>query len=79
MIAPLYDWTFRRVVWATLVLVFVALSFWVFYRFNGVVFILFISNDIFNNGNPTICIDILYCIIFWKFEIYAKNQFIDGA
>lgn len=38
-----YDWTFRRVVWATLVLVFVALSFWLLYRFNQVVFILFIA------------------------------------
>lgn len=38
-----YDWTFQRVVWATLVLVFVALSFWLLYRFNQVVFILFIA------------------------------------
>ncbi len=38
-----YDWTFRRVVWATLVLVMVALSFWLLYRFNQVVFILFIA------------------------------------
>jgi predicted PurR-regulated permease PerM len=38
-----YLWTFRRVMWATLVLVFVALSFWLFYRFNQVVFLLFIS------------------------------------
>ena len=41
--SQLYDWTFRRVVWATLVLVFVALSFWLLYRFNQVVFILFIA------------------------------------
>ncbi len=41
--SPLYDWTFRRVVWATLVLVFVGLSFWLLYRFNQVVFILFIA------------------------------------
>ena len=38
-----YDWTFRRVVWATLVLVSVILGFWIFYRFNQVVFILFIA------------------------------------
>ena len=38
-----YQWTFRRVVWATLVLVSVALSFWLLYRFNQVVFILFIA------------------------------------
>src|SRR3989337_1083396 len=37
------DWTFQRVVWATLVLVFVALGFWLLYRFNQVVFILFIA------------------------------------
>jgi len=36
-------WTFRRVVWATLVLVFVALGFWLLYRFNQVVFILLIA------------------------------------
>ena len=38
-----YQWTFRRVVWATLVLVSVALSFWLLYRFNQVVFTLFIA------------------------------------
>ena len=38
-----YDWTFRRVVWATLVLVSVILGFWLLYRFNQVIFILFIS------------------------------------
>jgi predicted PurR-regulated permease PerM len=38
-----YDWTFRRVVWATLVLVLVAFAFWLFYRFYQVVFILFIA------------------------------------
>ncbi len=36
-------WTFRRVVWATLVLVFIAFCFWLLYRFNQVVFILFIA------------------------------------
>jgi predicted PurR-regulated permease PerM len=38
-----YPWTFRRVMWATLVLVLVALSFWLLYRFSQVVFILFIA------------------------------------
>jgi predicted PurR-regulated permease PerM len=38
-----YDWTFQRVVWATLVLVFVVLGFWLLYRFYQVVFILFIT------------------------------------
>lgn len=37
------QWTFRRVMWATLVLIFVALSFWLLYRFYEVVFILFIA------------------------------------
>lgn len=38
-----YTWTFRRVMWATLILVFVALGFWLLYRFNQVLFILFIA------------------------------------
>ena len=38
-----YDWTFRRVVWATLVLISVIFGFWLLYRFNRVVFILFIA------------------------------------
>jgi predicted PurR-regulated permease PerM len=38
-----YQWTFQRVMGATLVLVFVALGFWLLYRFNQVVFILFIA------------------------------------
>ena len=41
--SQLNDWTFRRVVWATLVLALVALSFWLLYRFYQVVFILFIA------------------------------------
>jgi predicted PurR-regulated permease PerM len=41
--SQLDNWTFRRVMWATLVLVLVALSFWLLYRFNQVVFILFIA------------------------------------
>ncbi len=39
----LESWTFRRVMWATLVLAFVALSFWLLYRFYDVVFLLFIA------------------------------------
>lgn len=38
-----YDWTFRRVMGATLVLFFIALGFWLIYRFYQVAFILFIS------------------------------------
>ncbi|MGE5225170.1 MAG: AI-2E family transporter, partial [Omnitrophica WOR_2 bacterium] len=38
-----YHWTFQRVVWATLIFVVVALSFWLFYRFSQVFFILFIA------------------------------------
>ena len=38
-----YQWTFRRVMWATLVLVFFALWFWLLYQFNQAVFILFIA------------------------------------
>src|SRR5512134_496030 len=41
--SQLYNWTFRRVVWATLVLVAVVFSFWLLYRFYQVVFILFIA------------------------------------
>jgi predicted PurR-regulated permease PerM len=43
MTSPTYEWTFRRVVWSTLILVFVALSFWLLYTFSQVVFILFIA------------------------------------
>lgn len=38
-----YEWTFRRVVWATLVLVSVIFSFWLLFRFNQVIFILLIA------------------------------------
>ena len=38
-----YEWPFRRVIWATLVLVFVVLSFWLLYRFYQVFFTLFIA------------------------------------
>jgi predicted PurR-regulated permease PerM len=38
-----YDWTFRRVVWATLVLVSIVFFFWLLYRFYQVIFILFIA------------------------------------
>ncbi len=38
-----YPWTFRRIMGATLVLVFVALSFWLVFRFHQVVFILFVA------------------------------------
>jgi predicted PurR-regulated permease PerM len=38
-----YEWTFRRIMWATLVIVFVVLCFWLFYRFYQVIFILFVA------------------------------------
>ena len=38
-----YTWTFRRAVWATLVLLSVVLGFWLLYRFNQVIFILFVA------------------------------------
>jgi predicted PurR-regulated permease PerM len=38
-----YNWTFWRVVWATLVLACVGLGFWLLYRFNQVIFILFVA------------------------------------
>jgi predicted PurR-regulated permease PerM len=38
-----YNWTFWRVVWATLILVSVGLSFWLLYRFHQVIFILFVA------------------------------------
>jgi predicted PurR-regulated permease PerM len=38
-----YAWTFRGVVGATLVIISVILSFWIFYRFNQVIFILFVA------------------------------------
>ena len=38
-----YSWTFRRVMWATLVLVVVALGFWLLYRFAQVVFVVFVA------------------------------------
>ncbi len=41
--SQLNDWTFRRVVWATLVLVSVIFGFWILYRFYQVAFTLFIA------------------------------------
>ena len=38
-----HAWTFRQVVWATLVFISVILGFWLFYRFNQVVFILLVA------------------------------------
>jgi predicted PurR-regulated permease PerM len=39
-----YNWTFRRVVWATLVLASLVFCFWLLYRFYQVIFILFIAS-----------------------------------
>ena len=41
--SQLYKWTFRRVVWATLVIVALGISFWLLYRFHQVLFILFVA------------------------------------
>ena len=38
-----YEWTFRRVVWATLIFVAVAFCFWLVYHFYQVIFILFVA------------------------------------
>src|SRR5512134_3758309 len=38
-----YEWTFRRVVWATLVFALVVFCFWLVYRFYEVAFTLFIA------------------------------------
>jgi predicted PurR-regulated permease PerM len=38
-----YEWTFRRVVWTTLVFAFVVFCFWLVFRFYEVVFTLFIA------------------------------------
>jgi predicted PurR-regulated permease PerM len=38
-----YAWTFRRIVWATLMLVSIMMGFWLLYRFYQVVFILFVA------------------------------------
>lgn len=37
------EWTIQRVIWTTLIVIFAALAFWLVYRFNQVVFILFIA------------------------------------
>ncbi len=41
--SPSTSWTFWQVAWATLIFVAVGLSFWLLYRFNQVVFILFVA------------------------------------
>jgi len=42
-VSQLYEWSFRRVVWATLVLVSIIFCFWLFLRFYHIIFILFIA------------------------------------
>lgn len=42
-LSPLDNWTFRRVMGVTLVLATIAFGFWLFYRFNQVLFILLIA------------------------------------
>lgn len=41
--SPSYQWTFGRVVWATLVFSFVVFCFYLVYRFYNVVFVLFVA------------------------------------
>jgi predicted PurR-regulated permease PerM len=41
--SQLNNWTFRQIMWATLVLVSVVLSFWLLWRFYQVVFIMFLA------------------------------------
>jgi len=71
-----YQWTFRRVMGATLVLGFVAFGFWLLYRFNQVVFILFIAivmgtvirpavTWLYRRGLPRIAgVILIYLIVF---------------
>jgi len=44
-LSPVTDdkWTFRRIVWATLVTLFVVFCFWLFYRFYKIAFTIFIA------------------------------------
>ena len=49
-----YSWTFPRVAWATLVLVSIILGFWLLYRFNQVIFTLFIAIVIGTVIRPTV-------------------------
>ena len=42
-LSQLNDWTFRRVVWATLILVIVAFAFWAVYQFSAVVITVFVA------------------------------------
>jgi predicted PurR-regulated permease PerM len=69
-----YNWTFRRVVGATLVLVSVAFCFWLLYRFYQVVFVLFtaivigtvirpIVNWLYQRGIPRVAGVILVYIL----------------
>jgi len=71
-----YQWTFRRVMGATLVLGLVAFGFWLLYRFNQVVFILFIAivmgtvirpavTWLYRRGLPRIAgVILIYLIVF---------------
>jgi predicted PurR-regulated permease PerM len=43
MMTPANEWTFRQVVWATLVFAFIAISFWLLFRFSQVIFVFFIA------------------------------------
>jgi predicted PurR-regulated permease PerM len=76
MNTPPYEWPFRRVVWATLILVGVSFCFWLLYQFSQVIFILFIAivigtmirpgvNWLYSRGVPRIAGSIiLYLLLF---------------
>lgn len=74
-VSQTYDWTFRRVVWATLILASVVFCFWLLYRFYNVVFILFIAivlgtvirpivNWLYQRGLPRVAGVILVFLVF---------------
>ena len=70
------NWPFRRVVWATLILVSVGLSFWLLYRFYQVLFIVFVAiiigtvirpavTRLYRWGIPRLAgVILVYCLIF---------------
>src|ERR1044071_2165506 len=72
------EWTFRRVVWATLVFALVVICFWLIYRFYEVIFTLFvaivigtvlrpIANWLYQRGVPRMAGVILVYLVFLLF------------
>lgn len=76
MSTPPYDWSFKRVVWATLILVSIASCFWLIYHFSQIVFLLFIAivigtvirpvvNWLYSRGMPRVAGSIFtYLLLF---------------